>query len=139
MLVNSLVQLVITVSQFFKDAGPTLITKFLRATYFLPSYFKVNEWVWQEGLLVDFLQKKVFDKWVRRHLIRTNALFNESLLFRRTVDFYWFLINLPSHHTNLFFFNSPVFNFLYALFFFFSIAVLVILMFGWALYGIGLC
>ena len=48
---------------------------------FLPNYFIMNERVWLEGLLVDWLQKKIFDKWVRRFLINSSYLFSERVLF----------------------------------------------------------
>jgi hypothetical protein len=34
-----------------------------------------------EGLLLDFLQKNVLDKWVRRFLINSSYLFNERVIF----------------------------------------------------------
>ena len=49
------------------------ITRFQQATHlttanyvdkltFLPLYYRINDLMWQDGLLIDFLQKKVADK-----------------------------------------------------------------------------
>ena len=40
----------------------SLVNQLLVNTFFLPRYYRVAEGVWQEGLLMDFLQKKVLDK-----------------------------------------------------------------------------
>lgn len=127
------------ITQFTKRHRQSILNQFLKATYFLPSYYKLAELTWQEGLYIDFLQKKLTDKWLRKHLILSNNLFNDGWLIRRVVDFYWFLINLPTHQYNVFFFNAPVFNFLFTLALAFLLFFLVILYMGWIFYGLGLC
>ena len=139
MIARILLSLVAKINYFIRQHRRNILNKFLKSTYFLPSYYRLAELMWQEGLFIDFLQKKVLDKWVRRHLILTNNLFNDGILARRVVDFYWFLINLPTHHTNLFFFNGPIFNFLFTITIMFLIFFLVMLTLGWAFYGFGLC
>ena len=44
--------------------------------------------MWQDGLLIDFLQKKVADKWMRRFLVYSSYLFSERVLFEFVVRFY---------------------------------------------------
>ena len=132
-------QTIVKIATFSKKHRRGLIDRFLKLTYFLPTYYRTAELMWQEGLFIDFLQKKILDKWVRRHLIFSSNLFSDSSLARRVVDFYWFLINLPTHHTNLFFFNSPVFNFIFTLSYMFIILFLIFVLLCWAAYGLGLC
>lgn len=139
MLSRLFLKSILKVTTFIKKHRRDLIDKFLKVTYFLPTYYRTAELMWQEGLFIDFLQKKILDKWLRRHLIFSSNLFSDSLLARRVVDFYWFLINLPTHHTNLFFFNGPVFNFIFTITFMFLIFALVFILLGWAAYGLGLC
>ena len=55
---------------------------------FLPDYYRMNEKIWLEGLLVDWLQKSIFDKWVKRFLIHSSYLFNERVMFDLVVRFY---------------------------------------------------
>jgi small-conductance mechanosensitive channel len=44
--------------------------------------------MWQDGLLIDFLQKKILDKWIRRFLVYSSYLFSERVLFEFVVRFY---------------------------------------------------
>lgn len=57
--------------------------------------------MWQDGLLIDFLQKKVADKWIRRFLVSSSYLFSERVLFTFVTRFYidfvvWPLTTLTS-------------------------------------------
>jgi hypothetical protein len=77
-------------------------TSFLQQTYFLKSYFMQNERIWQEGLLIDFLQKKVTDKWTRSFLITSSYLVNERLFFDWVVRFYMELVLWPGYRNRIF-------------------------------------
>jgi len=44
--------------------------------------------VWQEGLLLDFLQKVTIDLWMRKFLVYASYLFNERLVFDNVVRFF---------------------------------------------------
>jgi hypothetical protein len=57
-------------------------------TRFLTSYYSTNEKIWLEGLLIDWLQKSLFDKWLNRFLIHSSYLFSERVVFDFTVRFY---------------------------------------------------
>ena len=138
MLPLRLLKLINKLSWFCKTNGYSLRDRFLKQTFFLPSFYRLSELLWQEGLLVDFLQKKVFDKWIRRHVILSSMLFGDTSLFRRVVDFYFFLITLPAHNNTVLSTVAPVFNFLYAIFLPFAIVLLVVLFSGWISYGLGL-
>lgn len=73
---------------------------------FLPSYYKINDLMWQDGLLIDFLQKKVVDKWMRRFLVYSSYLFSERVMFEFVVRFYIDFIVWPStKHAPFDFFN----------------------------------
>jgi len=39
-----------------------LIYSFTEKTIFIRDYYRLNDLVWQDGFLIDFLQKKVIDK-----------------------------------------------------------------------------
>ena len=57
--------------------------------------------MWQDGLLIDFLQKKVADKWIRRFLVSSSYLYSERVLFTFVTRFYidfviWPLTTLSS-------------------------------------------
>jgi len=54
----------------------------------LPLYYRINDLMWQDGLLIDFLQKKVADKWIRRFLVCSSYLFSERVMFKFVVRFY---------------------------------------------------
>lgn len=96
----------------------TLVSNFLIKTQFLFNYYLLNELIWQEGLLVDFLQKKSTDNWVKFFLIYSSYLFNERLVFERVIRFYLDLIIWPLHKLFIFEFNN-VGNTLFVNFFFF--------------------
>nr|AEV66648.1 hypothetical protein [Oxytricha trifallax] len=68
---------------------------FANKTSFLLSFYTKNELIWQEGLLIDFLQKKSFDNWTKKFLIFSSYLFNEKLVFDKVVKFFINLILVP--------------------------------------------
>lgn len=65
-----------------------LVDRFLFKTIFLKRYYLINDLIWQDGFLIDFLQKKVVDKWIRKFLILSAYLFNERLVFDMLIKFY---------------------------------------------------
>ena len=66
----------------------------------------LNDLIWQDGFLIDFLQKKVIDKWMKRFLIYSAYLFNERLVFDYVVRFFIDLIVWPGHKNTIFEFNN---------------------------------
>lgn len=84
----------------------SLIEVFFSKTYFLVTYFQRNELICQEGLLLDFLQKKVIDKWTRKFLIISTYLVNERLFFDWVIRFYVDLVIWPGHRNTIFEFLS---------------------------------
>jgi hypothetical protein len=111
-----------------------LLVGFLNKTFFLSNFFLLNELIWQEGLLIDFLQKKVVDNWIRKFLIYSANLFNERLVFDVLIRFYLDLLIWPMHKFFIFEFNNVggtlfinVFVFLLT-FFLFSFVYFFILM-----------
>jgi len=69
-----------------------ILNNFIESFLFLRNYYILNDLVWQDGFLIDFLQKKVVDKWMRKFLIFSAYLFNERLVFDYVVRFYIDLI-----------------------------------------------
>jgi hypothetical protein len=101
------------------------LNEFLFKTYFISNYYILNELIWQEGLLIDFLQKKVIDNWVKKFLIFSAYLFSERLVFDKIIRFYLDLIIWPMHKLFIFEFNNvastlfvTIFFFIFFLFFF---------------------
>ena len=56
--------------------------------YIIPVFYKLTNLLWQDGLILDFLQKKILDKWIRQFLITSSNIFNERILFKFIVKFY---------------------------------------------------
>jgi len=83
-----------------------LLDSFFLKTYFIGDYYRLNDQVWQDGFLVDFLQKKFLDKWVRRFLIISSYLFNERVVFDRVIRVYADLIIWTGNRNNIFEFNN---------------------------------
>ncbi len=112
-----------------------ILNSFLFKFYFISNYYLLNELIWQEGLLIDFLQKKVADNWIKKFLIFSSYLFNERLVFDKVIKFYLDLIIWPMHKLFIFEFNNVsntlfITLFFFILnFFFFSFFYFFILMF----------
>jgi len=83
-----------------------VVTNFLESFIFLRNYYILNDLIWQDGFLIDFLQKKVVDKWMRKFLIYSAYLFNERLVFDYVVRFYIDLIVWPTYRINIYEFNN---------------------------------
>ena len=64
---------------------------------FLPTYYSRNELVWVDGFLIDFLQKKTADLWIRKFVIYTGFLFSERLVFESVVRVYLDNLIWPAH------------------------------------------
>ena len=81
-------------------------TDVVRKASFIPTYYRLNDLMWQDGLLIDFLQKKVLDKWMRRFLVVSSYLFSERILFEIVVRFYIDLVVWPSTKSSVFDFSN---------------------------------
>ena len=63
----------------------------------LPLYYRLSSLLWEDGLLIDFLQKKILDKWVRQFLINSANIFNERIVFKFLIKFYIDFVLLPQN------------------------------------------
>lgn len=86
------------VSFLISDISINLLTQ----TNFIEKYYIRNEYMWQDGFLFDFLQKKTADAWVRRFVIYTGFLFSERVIFEFVVRIYLDNLIWPLHTKNLF-------------------------------------
>lgn len=102
---------------------------FTGKTSFLFVFYKKNELIWQEGLLIDFLQKKSFDVWTKKFLIYSSYLFNERLIFDKIVKFFINLVILPFQKIFIFELNSVANFFFINIITFFFIFFIIILFF----------
>ena len=74
--------------------------------YFLKKYYRLNDLIWQDGFLIDFLQKKVADRWVRTFIIYSGYLFSERFLFDIVVRFYIDFVIWPTYSNSIYEFSS---------------------------------
>lgn len=96
---------------------------------FLPTYYKRNELLWVDGFIIDFLQKKSIDIFLRKFVIYTGFIFSERLVFDYLVRFYLDNLIWPLHYVNIFEFNNIREILAIILFFYFNIFSLLILLF----------
>jgi hypothetical protein len=79
-----------------------LTERFTDNFIFLNQYYKLNDLIWQDGFLIDFLQKKVVDRWVRTFVIYSGYLFNERFVFDKVVRFYIDFIIWPGYKFSIY-------------------------------------
>ena len=68
---------------------------------FLPKYYIRNELIWLDGFLLDFLQKKTADIWIRKFVIYTGFIFSERLVFDFVVRIYLDNLLWPLHRVSV--------------------------------------
>lgn len=86
------------------------LTQFLTNTFFIQRYYTLNDLLWQDGFLFDFLQKKFIDKWLRKFVIYSGYIYSERLLFDWVIRFYLDLIIWTGQKKNLFEFSNVGFT-----------------------------
>jgi len=79
-----------------------LTNSWTKQTNFLHLYYVRSEYIWQDGFLFDFLQKKTADAWVRQFVIYTGFIFSERLVFENVVRFYIDYLLWPLHKYSIF-------------------------------------
>jgi hypothetical protein len=78
----------------------------LKSFVFLPKYYTRNELLWVDGFIIDFLQKKSVDIFLRRFVIYTGFIFSERLVFDYVVRLYLDNIVWPLHYVSVLEFNN---------------------------------
>ncbi len=86
----------------FETLIEELILNFIEFFYFIRGYYLLNDVIWQDGFLIDFLQKKIIDKWIRKFIIFSGYLVNERLVFDYVVRFYLDLIIWPGYKISIY-------------------------------------
>lgn len=79
---------------------------------YLPKYYKLNDLMWQDGLLVDFLQKKFLDRWIRKFLVSSSYLVSERTIFKFIIKFYLDYLITPLTWLNIFEYTNISFTLL---------------------------
>lgn len=79
---------------------------FLQKMYFLFYYYLLNDLLWQEALILDFLQKKIINNWTQKFLIISSYLFNERVIFDVIIKFFLNLFIWPLHQLFIFQINN---------------------------------
>jgi len=74
----------------------------LSQTNFIEKYYIRSEYIWQDGFLFDFLQKKTADLWVRQFVIYTGFIFSERFMFENVVRLYLDYLIWPGHNFSIF-------------------------------------
>ena len=100
---------------------------------FLRDYFIFNDLIWQDGFLIDFLQKKIADKWIRKFVVYSGYFFNERWLFDHVVRFYINLVIWPGYSVNIYEFNNVASTLLVTLFLAMSLFLVIGTLYFWVL------
>lgn len=79
---------------------------------YLPKYYRLNDLMWQDGLLVDFLQKKFLDRWIRKFLVSSSYLVSERTIFKFIIKFYLDYLITPLTWLNIFEYTNISFTLL---------------------------
>jgi hypothetical protein len=117
-----------------ENFNESLLLNFIESFYFIRSYYILNDVIWQDGFLIDFLQKKIIDKWVRKFVIFSGYLFNERLVFDYVVRFYIDLVIWPGYRINIYEFNNVASVLLITVFLLLIIFLIISLSYFWVLY-----
>ena len=83
-----------------------LIQKVTDNFFFLKRFYRINDLLWQDGFLFDFIQKKIVDRWVRTFVIYSGYLFSERLWFDVVVRFYIDFVIWPGYQYSIYEFTS---------------------------------
>lgn len=83
-------------------------TLIIKQSKFLLTYYHRNELLWVDGFLLDFLQKKSIDIFLRKFIIYTGFLFSERLVFDYVVRIYLDNIIWPMHYIGVFESNNVI-------------------------------
>jgi hypothetical protein len=94
---------------------------------FLPTYYIRNENIWVDGFLLDFLQKKSADLWIRKFVIYTGFIFSERLVFDSVVRVYLDNLLWPLHYFGSLEANNVLEMLLINIFFYFFLFLIIIL------------
>lgn len=73
---------------------------------FIEIYYVRSANMWGDGFLLDFLQKKTMDLWIRQYVIYTGFIFSERFIFYSIVRSYVDNIVWPTHRLNIFEYGS---------------------------------
>lgn len=74
------------------------LARLVSETSFLPAYYRRSELVWLDGFLLDFLQKKSLDTWLRKFVLVTGYIFSERMVFDQVVRIYMDNLIWPLHY-----------------------------------------
>lgn len=108
----------------------TNLQKFIiRSANFLVNYYKRNELLWVDGFIIDFLQKKSIDLFLRKFVIYTGFIFSERLVFEYVVRFYLDNLVWPIHYMSLLDFSNVREILSLVVFFYFIIFSIIFLLF----------
>ncbi len=106
-----------------------VISNLMQKLLFLKSFYTLTGLIWQDGLLLDFLQKKWADNWTKKFLVYSSYLFNERLVFDKVTRFYLDLVIWPMHRFSIFEVNSVSSMLLMNIFFFILSFLLCVVLF----------
>lgn len=99
-----------------------------KTNLFLPKYYYRNELIWLDGFLLDFLQKKTADIWLRKFVIYTGFIFSERLVFDFIVKVYLDNLLWPLHSKSILEGSNVTEMLSINIFFYFSIFILFFLL-----------
>jgi len=85
----------------------------------------LSDLLWQEALIIDFLQKKIINNWTQKFLVISSYLFSERVIFESLIKFFLDLFIWPLHRLFIFQVNN-VSNLFTAIFFLWCSSVIFI-------------
>ena len=74
-----------------------IVIRLLDNTVFVPVLYRRTELAWNDGLLIDFLQKKSTDLCIRKFVIYSGFLFSERFIFEIVTKLYLLNLIWPCH------------------------------------------
>lgn len=113
--IEQLTLLILRLSSFLNS----FLLNFINKASFLTIFYKRNELIWNDGLLIDFLQKKSADLYIRKFVIFTGFIFSERFIFEIVIKLYLDNLIWPSHKLSIFESSNvlEMLSFILALFF----------------------
>lgn len=104
-----------------------LVNQVVDSTLPLSLYYRRNDLIWQDGFLIDFLQKKMIDKWTRTFLVYSSYLFNERLVFDWVIRFFIELVIWSTYRVTIYEFTNVASTLLITLFLFLMLYFIIVM------------
>lgn len=82
----SLVSFILEINYKYKNIY--ILDSLILKLSFIPSFFKFNNNILNEGLLIDFLQKKSMSLFIKKFVFKTFYIFNDRYIFEKLIFYF---------------------------------------------------